>query len=128
MEGLNPQPRKTGVERMPPPQTVDETIDKVIDEKASRLSVEIGDEAFLVFKKDIPLYEKTESLEKFAEQKIKGATSDNMWNPTNLRRLLNKIMDSVVTNWNGSSIKSMIFKIGKKIIKEREEDFIEHGI
>lgn len=106
-----------------------ETMDEVIEGTASALSVEIDDNASSVLKRvDIPSDEKTERIAEFAEEKIKGATSDNRWTPTNLKKLLNKIMDFVRTPWNGSTIKSLIFNIGKKIIKEKEEEFIEHGI
>lgn len=106
-----------------------ETMDEVIEGTANTLSVEIDDNASSVLKRiDIPSDEKTERITKFAEEKIKGATGDNRWNPANLKKLLNKIMEFVKTPWNGSTIKSLIFKIGKKIIKEKEEEFIEHGI
>lgn len=106
-----------------------ETMDEVIEQTANNLSVKIEDETSFVFKKDnISLDDKTRKIEDFIKEELEKATSDTRWNPKNIRKLLNRMMDSVKNIWNGFNIKSLIFKVGKNLVGKREKEFIEHGI
>lgn len=118
----------TFVEKIAFGDTNDETIEDVIEETANKLFVDIANEASLVSKKGLSPNEKTKALEEFTEKEIKMMTSDTRWDSVNLRKLFNKIIDSAKTTWNGSLIKSLILKIGAKILKGREDDFMGHGV
>ncbi len=106
-----------------------ETMDEVIEQTANNLSVKIEDEVSFVFRKDnISLYDRTLKIEDFIKEELEKTTNDTRWNPRNIRRLLNRMMDSVKNVWNGFNIKSLIFKVGKNLVEKREKEFIEHGI
>lgn len=104
------------------------TMEEEIEKTASILATDIDDTALSILKREENIDTKTRDIESLVQKKMESATKEDKWNPSNLKKLFNKILDLVKTAWNGLTMRKIIFKIGKDILEKREKDFMEHGI